>query len=64
MRMLRWMCGVTKKYKFRNEYIRGRTRVTQVSKKIREKSFKWYEHVMRMDEDHTVKNTSDVRKKK
>ena len=33
MRMLRWMCGVTRKGKIRNEHIRGTTRVVQASKK-------------------------------
>ena len=33
MRMLRWMCGVTRKYKIRNDHIRGTTRVAQASKK-------------------------------
>ena len=42
MRILRWMCGVTRRDKFRNEHIRGTTRVVQVSKKITEKRLKWY----------------------
>ena len=33
VRMLRWMCGVTRRDKIRNEHIRG-TRVVQASKKI------------------------------
>ncbi len=34
MRMLRWMCGVTRRDNIRNEHIRGTTRVVQASKKI------------------------------
>ena len=36
MRMLRWMCGVTRRDKIRNENIRGTTRLEQPSKKITE----------------------------
>ena len=33
MRMLRWMCGVTKRDKIRHEHIIGTTTVVQASKK-------------------------------
>ena len=49
---IRWMCGVTRKDKIRNEHIRGTTRVAQVSKKITERRLNWYGHVMRTDGEH------------
>ena len=36
MRMLIWMCGMTRRDNIRNEHIRGTTRVVQASKKITE----------------------------
>ena len=41
MRMLRWMFGVTRKYKIWNEHLRGTTRVAQASKKITERRSNW-----------------------
>ena len=43
---------MTRKYKIRNEHIRGTTKVLQASRKITERRLKWYGHVMRMEEDH------------
>ena len=34
MRMLRWMSGVTKMDRIRNERIRGTTKVGEISKKV------------------------------
>ena len=59
MRMLRWMCRVTRRDKIRNEHIRGTTRVVQESKKITER-LKWYGHVRRMKEEHIVRRMLDV----
>ena len=60
MRMLRWMCGVTRMewYHIQNEHIRGTTRVVQASKKITEQRLKWYGHVRRMkgSSAHSEKN--------
>ena len=41
MRMLRWMCGVTKLDKIRNERIRGTTKVGEITKKVQERRLKW-----------------------
>ena len=60
MRMLRWMCGVTRRDKIRNEHFRGTARVVQASKKITEKRLKWYGHVRRMKEEHIVRRMLDV----
>ena len=56
MRMLRWMCGVTKLDKIRNERIRGTTKVGEITKKVQERRLKWYGHVMRVmrREEHYV----------
>ena len=55
MRMLKWMCGVTRRDKVRNEQIRVTTIVVQASKKITEKRLKWYGHMSRMKEEHIVR---------
>ena len=55
MRMRRWMCGVTRKDKIRNEHILGTTRVAQASKKITERRLNWYGHVMRRDGEHILR---------
>ena len=41
MRMLRWMCGVTKLDKIRNERIRWTTKVGEITKKVQERRLKW-----------------------
>ena len=52
MRMLRWMCGVTKLDKIRNERIRGTTKVGEITTKVQERRLKWYGHVMRTEEHY------------
>ena len=47
MRMLQWMCGVTKLDKIRNERIRGTTKVGEITKKVQERRLRWYGHVLR-----------------
>jgi hypothetical protein len=47
MRMLRWMCGKTRKDKVRNEYIRRDVGVVPIDIKLRENRLRWYGHVHR-----------------
>ena len=37
MRMLRWMCGATRRDRIRNEYIKGTVKVVEISKKIQQR---------------------------
>ena len=51
MMMLRWMSGVTKLDRIRNERIRGKTKVGEISKKVQESRLEWYEHVLRREDE-------------
>ena len=41
------MCGVAKLDMIRNERIRTTSKVREISKKVKERRLKWYEHVVR-----------------
>ena len=47
MRILRWMSGVSRLDRIRNERIRGTTKVGEISKKVQESRLKWIGHVSR-----------------
>ena len=44
----------------RNEYIRGSTKVTEISKKIQEGRLRWYGHLLRRDEHHVGRQMLDM----
>ena len=60
MRMLRWMCGITRRDKIRNELIRGTVKVLEVSKKAQERRLKWFGHVMRREDDFVGKRVMNM----
>ncbi|PHT30114.1 60S ribosomal protein L10a-3 [Capsicum baccatum] len=51
MRTLRWMCGLTKGDRVRNEIIREKVGVALVEDKMREGRLRWFGHVMRRSAD-------------
>ena len=52
MRMLRWMCGISKVDRVRNERIREIAKVRDISAKVQERRLKWYGHVMRREDGY------------
>ena len=60
MKMLRFAMGVTRKYKIRNEYIRGTVKVERLGMKMREGRLRWYEHVMRRDQEYVERRMMEM----
>ena len=54
MRMLRWICGHTRKDKIRNEVICNKVEVVSIEEKIRETRLRWFGHVRRRPIDTPV----------
>ncbi|KAF3616397.1 hypothetical protein FXO38_34580 [Capsicum annuum] len=55
IRMLRWMCGLTRGDRIRNETIREKVRVASVEDKMQEVRLRWFGHVMRRGTDAPVR---------
>jgi hypothetical protein len=55
MRVLRWICDVTKVDQIRNEYVRGSLKVAPIAEKLRANHLRWYGHVMRRDDSHVTR---------
>ena len=60
MRMLRWSCGVTRKDRVPNKFIRGSLKVAEVRRKVMERRLTWYGHVERREEDHYLKRVVNM----
>ena len=60
MRMLRWMCGVTRRDRIKNDLIRGTVKVTEVSRKLQERRLQWFGHVVRREDDFACKRVMNM----
>ena len=60
MKMLRSAMGVTRKDKIRNEHIRSTVKVERLGMKMREGRLRWYEHVMRRDQEYVERKMMEM----
>lgn len=60
MRMLRWMCGLTRRDRVRNERIRETVKVGPLGKKVQESRLRWFGHVERRDECYLGKKVEKL----
>ncbi|KAI8562254.1 hypothetical protein RHMOL_Rhmol03G0020600 [Rhododendron molle] len=60
MRMLRWMCGKTRRDRVRNETVREIVGVAPIEEKLRENRLRWFRHVYRRPGDAIVKRADRI----
>ena len=58
--MLRWMLGITRRDKVRNEKIRSTIGVRDIAEKLEETRLRWYGHVQRKPEEHIGKQVLNM----
>ena len=60
MRMLRWMCGKTRKDKVRNEDIRHQVGIVPIEDKLRENRLWWFGHIGRRSRDAPIRRIKKI----
>uniref|UniRef100_A0A914XRT6 Uncharacterized protein n=1 Tax=Plectus sambesii TaxID=2011161 RepID=A0A914XRT6_9BILA len=60
MRMLRWMCGLTRLDRVRNEVVRRMVGVAEITGKMQEGRLRWFGHVTRRPEDYIGNITQKI----
>jgi hypothetical protein len=56
MRMLRWICGHTRRDQVRNDDIRERLGVALVQEKLVQHCLRWFEHMQRKPAETPIRN--------
>jgi hypothetical protein len=56
MRMLRWICGHTRRDRVRNDDICERLGVATVEEKLVQYRFRWFGHMQRMSAEAPIRN--------
>jgi hypothetical protein len=56
MRMLRWICGQTRRDRVRNDDIRERLGVAPLEEKLMQHRLRWFEHMQRRPAEAPIHN--------
>lgn len=60
LRILRFMCGVTRMNKVRNDFIRGTVKVSQINKKVQEGRLRWFGHIRRGSDEYVSRKVEEM----
>ena len=60
MRMIQWMCGLTRLDRIRNVTIRERVRVASLEERLRGTRLRWFEHIKRRSVNAPVRRCETI----
>jgi len=63
MRMVRWICGIKLKNRFRSKELRERLGIDDIALVLQQNRLHWYGHVLRKEDDNLVKKCIEYKVK-